>query len=168
MAEIKDIIFKIQRARKDEVAQLLRDIVNYTFRSKDEILETLRVLISCMKERDEIIRNTAIEVLEHIVVNGILEKFLIEDQVQYLISERKDEVELLKDAKLYQNSGGLILEHPEVHDFAEFIADFHHEHESDKVSPVHKPQVEVDENYLKFMEKREKYIELWDFEIPEE
>ncbi|MEO0198565.1 MAG: hypothetical protein ABIL91_03180 [candidate division WOR-3 bacterium] len=169
MEDLNSLIMKIKRARGEELTPLLREISNASFKTKDELMEILRILVQCLRESDELVRNTAIEVLEHIVLGGVLEKFLIGEQVPYLLSESYNMGEYTDASAVAPYIVNSEFEQLEVHDFADFVVDFHHEDEGKKNSQeFQEKEIKKDENYLRFMQKREKYIDLWDFEIPEE
>lgn len=171
MEDLESIIMKIKQAKGEELIPLLRNILNVSITTKSDLMETLQILIHCLKEGDELVRNTAIEVLEYIVLSGVLESFLAEEHARYLFDDSGGEAvySQVKNSDLNQINSDLEIEHPEVHDFADFVVDFHHEEGVKRELPKTDINEEtVDENYLKFMKKREKYIDLWDFEIPEE
>jgi hypothetical protein len=165
--DLKEILSGIENSSGPEKAKWIGRLSNFGYNSLYEFFDALKVLVRHLRDEDPVVRETALSVLEQVVFNTSMEEITGVgtpfDISQELSREDMDYIMQRKDDDYDEDSM-----HHEIHDFADFVGDFHHENGTHVDFPESSPELKRDENYRILIEKREKYIDLWDFEIPEE
>ncbi|MGB9824126.1 MAG: hypothetical protein ACPLN0_06755 [Candidatus Hydrothermia bacterium] len=165
--DLKEILSGIENSSGPEKANWIKRLGNLNYSSLYEFFDMLKVLVRHLKDEDPVVRETALSVLEQVIFGMSIEK-IIGVGTPFDISQELSPEYADFTVQKREDVNDVDSMHHEIHDFADFVGDFHYENETHNDLPESSSKLKKDENYRILMEKREKYIDLWDFEIPEE
>jgi len=164
LSPIDELFEEFKKAKQEERIKILEKIADYNFSNKYEVVKALSVLIEILAKSSGKLKNSAISVLVKMKERGALD--ILIDDVRSIFGEFK-EAEF--DLGLEEEGEVLPKEREEldIHDFYDFFSEFHPE-ENEVKEEIMPEESKEEEEKKKAKEKREKYPDLMDFEIPED
>jgi hypothetical protein len=161
LAPIDELFEEFKKAKQEERIKILEKIADYNFSNKYEVVKALSLLVEILGKASGKLKNSAINVLVKMKERGAFD--ILIDEVRSIFGEFSEgdfdfgiEEEVSKGEKEELN----------IHDFYDFVMEFHPEEEVKEKTPEEK--IKEEEEKKKAKEKREKYPDLMDFEIPED
>lgn len=166
--DIEELLAKLKSQDPKEKKEVVESLRSRIFGSNKELMELTKALILLLKNDSDELKDAVVETLVNWVEKGYYDELLKEPSIEMLGFYGQEE--LLHPAKEEVSQSYNEMEHDHLHDFAHIVESFHHDlgQEFNSDLGVKKESSEENGAYENFMKKREKYIDLWDFEIPEE
>jgi hypothetical protein len=161
---VDELLKKLRRAKTKEKAKIIEEISHIELTTKYDVVKLLDELIEILSNSSGELKKAAIMALVRIREKGALNLLFEEIPTMLSVDEQVGLGDLFAPVaeSMDEKKDGLV-----ISDFAEIFKDFHVEGESPNQEEGSEKE-QGEEEKKKAREKREKYPDLMDFEIPED